>query len=72
MHDTSNGSKLKRVSPDMEKKVRNLLEKTDLKPIAHSANLQIEIVNSQAAQQPFMSKKIELEARKSIEAKKSP
>jgi len=50
MHDNSNGSKLKRVSPDMEKKVRNLLEKTDLKPIAHSANLQIEIVNSQTAQ----------------------
>ncbi len=56
----------------MEKKVRNLLEKTDLKPIAYSANLQIEIVNNQAAQQPFISKKIELEAKKSVEAKKSP
>ena len=78
MQDSSNSNKLLRVNPSMEKKVRNLLEKTDLSPIAHSANLQIEIVQNRSSPTFLVAKKIDLEpkpispTRLSIDGKKSP
>ena len=40
--------------------MRNLLEKTDLSPIAHSANLQIEVVDDKNSPTSLVAKKIEL------------
>lgn len=50
----------------MELKVRNLLEKTDLSPIAHSANLQIEIVQNIGSPVSLVTKKIELEQKPNL------
>ncbi len=50
----------------MERKVRNLLEKTDLSPIAYSANLQIEVVDNRASPTSLVAKKIELEPKPTL------
>ena len=43
--------------------MRNLLEKTDLSPIAHSANLQIEVVDYKGSPSSLVAKKMELEQK---------